>query len=286
MFKEIKENVESECIKTQIIEYLSNETKETAKHASSDHQASSSHFLKQNLTKIILQNEPLVSIEDVCGNKLNVKISIMDSLSGLVDVSKLKESSVNKNKSEKEESEASNQCVKTKHDENNNLVENQTQEDAVLSGYETMRVFFEKKFREIIEPQFSLIHLEETSSFGQEKINLDQFLADLNEHVVKMTYSAGDTPMDYYKRMDEIGHVLNHYSTTKDFEFFSSILNGNLKPKEIAKMKLDMVESENKSTRKENIDEAKCSSKVNGDDEAITDEDMPLSELAKIYQIR
>jgi hypothetical protein len=47
-----------------------------------------------------------------------------------------------------------------------------------------------------------------------------------------------------------------------------------------------MVESENKSTHKENIDEAKCSSKVNGDDEAITDEDMPLSELAKIYQTR
>jgi hypothetical protein len=265
---------------------LSNETKETAKHASSDHKTSNSHFLRQNLTKIILQNEPLVSIEDVCGSKLNVKISIKDSLSELVDIGKFKESSENKKKSEKEVSDTNNQYIKTEHDENNNFVENQKQEVEVLSGFETMRVFFEKKFKEIIEPQFSLIHLEETLSFGQEKINLDQFLADLNEHVVKMTYSAGNTPMDYYKRMDEIGHVLNHFSSTKDFEFYSNILNGNLKPKEIAKMTLDMVESKNKSTCKENIDEAKCLSKVNDDGEAITDEDLPLSELAKIYQKR
>ena len=36
LFKETKETVETECIKTQIIEYLSNETKETQKRGDAE----------------------------------------------------------------------------------------------------------------------------------------------------------------------------------------------------------------------------------------------------------
>ena len=79
----------------------------------------SSNFLKQNITKIMLQKEPLISFEDVCGSKTKVNISISESLSDMVDINSFKKS-INSSKPSKEES---NQFETMTHDCNNNPVE-------------------------------------------------------------------------------------------------------------------------------------------------------------------
>jgi hypothetical protein len=100
-------------IKEHIREYISNQINDTAKLNHNDN----SNFFKQNLTKIMLQKEPLISFEDMCGSKTKVNISISDSLSGMVDINSFKKT-INRSEPSKE-----NQFETKTHDCNNNPVE-------------------------------------------------------------------------------------------------------------------------------------------------------------------
>ena len=103
------------CIKSNLKAYIENETNDLAK-ISSDKTASST-FLKQNLAKIILQKDPLISFEDVGDGKTKVNISIRKSLSDLVDVNSFKKEINDEKKVTKEEPSINNhQCDKEDQD--------------------------------------------------------------------------------------------------------------------------------------------------------------------------